>query len=136
MCVSNKNAYKSEDKPYMKHLIHSTCKCPTGHEIFIHFRDLYSFGNKIQEIRDYSGTIRDKCYCSKLIYSGICQLCTQVSFVLNFTCHKICIEDTKDIRNFLEKNKVISFDQYLKQISCEPFILFWKQLYSCFIRQS
>ena len=124
MCVSNKNAYKSEDNPYVKHLIHFTCKCPKDHEIFNHFFDLHSFGNKIPQIRDYTGTIRDKCYCSKLTYSDIWLFCTQVSYVLNFACHKICIEDTKDIRNFLEKNKVVSFDQYLKQISCEPFFYF------------
>ena len=81
---------------------------------------MHSFGNKVPQIRDYTGTIRDKCYCSKLTYPNIFQFCTQVRYVLSFTCHKICIDDTKDIRNFLEKNKVVSFDQYLKQISSEP----------------
>ena len=103
MCVCNKINYKSEDNPYVKRIIHFTCKCDKVHELFVYFCDLRPFGNKIPTIADYTGTIRDKCYCSKLIASEICQLCTQVGYVLNFTCHKICVEDPKTIREFLKK---------------------------------
>ena len=71
MCVCNKNNYKSDDNPYVKHIIHFSCKFSKDHELFVCFCYLHPLGNKIPTIGDCTSTIRDKWYCSKLITSEI-----------------------------------------------------------------
>lgn len=94
---------------------YTNCKCKEEPEIFVHFCSQHYFGNRMPAIADYSGTIRDKCYCAKVHANEICQFCCQVRYILNFTCHKIYVEETKYFRDFLMKHKAFPLNDYLKK---------------------
>ena len=88
MCSCYKDQFKKERNSYIKHIIHFHCKCKEYHEIFVYFCSEHKFGSKIPTIANYTGTIRDKCYCARVLANEICQFCCQVRYTLNFTCHK------------------------------------------------
>ena len=52
----------------------------------------------------------------------LCQYCITIRYSLNFRCHKICFEKLPDFM----VPRVKAFDEYLKQIDCDPFFYFDK----------
>ena len=75
-------------------------------------------------IFDYAGAQRKKCFCSIEHANHFLQNCCSVRYSLNFLCPKICVQDSEYFKDFLKKNKVVTFEDYLKQIPNETFFYF------------
>ena len=58
-----------------------------------------------------------KCKCKNAAPQKVCNFCFSVRYILNFKCHKVCMNRLPDVLI----DKVVPLDDYLKKIDCDPF---------------
>ena len=97
--------------------IHLRCKCQREHFFYVLFYREHRFGSKFVSLRNFEWG--EKCKCKIAAPQEVYNLCFSVRYILNFNCHKVCINELPDV--FIDK--VVPLDDYLKKIDCNPFFL-------------
>ena len=116
MCPCYKNEFFDLiDNFSFSHHIHMKCKCGREHFFFVLFCGEHRFGSKFVRWRNFE--LGEKCKCKNAAPQEVCNLCFSVRYILNFKCHKVCINELPDV--FIDK--VVPLDDYLKKIDCDPF---------------
>ena len=77
----------------------------------------HPFGAKFVPRGDCNTDIQEKCDCKSSLSHEVCGFCFSVRYLLNFKCHKICVDEVPD--DFVEK--FVPLDSYLKKINGDPF---------------
>ena len=90
---------------------------------YVIFCKEYRFGSNFVLWRNFE-LVGDKCRCKNAGPQEICNLCVSVRYILNFKCHKTCVNELPDV--FIDK--VVLLDEYLKKINCDPFFILVKTL--------
>ena len=116
MCPCYKNGFFDLGNSYFSHCIHMRYMCQRRNFLYVHFSKEHRFGSNFVPWRSFM-LVGDKCKCKDAGPQEICNFCVSIRYILNFKCHKICVNELPDV--FIDK--VVPLDEYLKKINYDPF---------------
>ena len=91
------------------------CKCRREHFFYVLFCGEHTYGSKFFGRGNFE--FEAKCKCKNAAPQKVCNFCFSVRYILNFKCHKVCMNRLPDVLT----DKVVPLDDYLKKIDCDPF---------------
>ena len=106
MCPCCENEFFDLGNSYFSHRIHMRCICRRRHFFYVLFCKEHRFGSNFVPWRNIE-LVEDKCKCKDAVPQEICNLCVSVRYILNFKCHKICVNELPDV--FIDK--VVPLDE-------------------------
>ena len=93
---------------------HMKCMCQREQFLYVLFCEEHIYGSQFVS-RGFE--FEEKCNCTDAGPQEVCNFCFSVRYILNFKCHKLCINNLPEIL----VDKVVPLDKYLKKIDCDPF---------------
>ena len=100
---------------------HMKRMCQREHFLYVLFCEEHKYRSKFVS-RGFE--FEEKCNCKYAGPQEVCNFCLSVRYILNFKCHKLCINNLPEIL----VNKVVPLDEYLKKFSVILFFILLKEL--------